>query len=275
MKILTANIAYGFKGMDNLASSLWHQLHIHGWGVLTYEFLPALRDTFASVSEERRVAYVKKKQHLGPTVELIQRADPDMLVLNEVIYELYREPLEQKCKEMGFTTIAWGVSTHYSGTSISTLVATKERGEIIPCTMPQRPSMGGGAGMTGIRLSGRPISIFGMHLTYRNPVMFSKQLAYIATMTKGEQTQGKEVVLAGDWNESEAAVSFNQDFKTLGLISADTQEKLTCPTFLPGFMQKSLDHIFMPAHWKSDHAEALAFGSDHLALFVEVKQNTI
>lgn len=270
MKILTANIAYGFANMDRLTSSIWHQLHIHGPGILTYEFLPGLRGLSPTVSEAKRVAYAKKNQHLKPVFDLIRRTAPDVLVLNETLYELYRDDIEQELRTMGFQTIAWGVSTHYPGTSISTLLATKEAGEVIPCTMPQRPSMGGGAGMAGIRLNSK-LSIFGMHLTYRNPPMFAKQLTYIADMAKKEKTRGNEIILAGDWNESEAAVCANADFKTLNLVSADPQEKLTCPTFLPRFMQKPLDHIFVSAGWKTDRAEAIAFGSDHLALLVETK----
>ncbi|MEK7093525.1 MAG: hypothetical protein AAB927_03520 [Patescibacteria group bacterium] len=274
MKILTANIAYGFKGMDRFASSVWHQLHIHGWGILTYELLPELRGMSPMVLEAKRVAYVKKNQHLEPVFDLIRHTAPDILVLNETLYELYRDEIERELRTMKFQTIAWGVSTHYPGTSISTLLATKELGEVIPCTMPQRPSMGGGAGMAGIRLDARSLSVFGMHLTYRNPPMFKKQLAYIADMAKKEQLRGNMNMLAGDWNEKEAVVCGNPDFARLGLVSADPNEKLTCPMFLPSFLQKSLDHIFIPAHWKIACAEAIAFGSDHLALLAEVSNST-
>lgn len=270
MKILTANIAYGFKGMDRFATSVWHQLHIHGPGILTYEFLPGLRGLSPTVSETRRVAYAKNHQHLEPIFNLVRSISPDVLTLNETLYEIYRDDIERELRANGFQTIAWGVSTHYPGTSISTLVATKESGDIIPCEMPQRPSMGGGAGMAGIRLRGKPLSVFGMHLTYRNPPMFAKQLAYIGSLAKKEQTQGREILLAGDFNESESAVRANPDFQTLGLVSADSREKLTCPTFLPPFARKPLDHVFMPSSWKTKHAEAIAFGSDHLALVADV-----
>jgi len=256
--------------MDSVVSSIWHQLHIHGPGVLTYEVFPGLRGLSPEVSESTRVAYAKKNQHLEPVFDLIKRIAPDALILNEALYELYKEDFERELRTNGFQTIAWGISTHYPGTSISTLLATKEAGDAISCTLPQRPSMGGGAGMAGIRLRGKSLSIFGMHLTYRNPPMFTKQLAYVAQMTKAERARGNEVILAGDFNESEAVVCSNSDFKALDLISADPQEKPTCPTFLPNWMQKPLDHIFMPADWKTNHAETISFGSDHLALLVDV-----
>ena len=195
MTILTANIAYGFSGMDRFFSSVRHQVHIHGPGILTYEFLPGLRGLSPVISETKRVAYARKNKHLEPVFDLIRRVSPDVLVLNETLYELYRDEIEDVLRRNAFKTIAWGVSTHYPGTSISTLLATKAPGKVVPCMMPQRPSMGGGAGMAGIRL--RDLSIFGLHLTYRNPPMFKKQLAYIAEMAKKEVALGNQMLLAG------------------------------------------------------------------------------
>ncbi|MEA2701870.1 MAG: hypothetical protein QOE22_579 [Candidatus Parcubacteria bacterium] len=271
MKILTINTAFGFTGMDRFATNLKRHLHMHGWGVLTYEFFPFLRGRSSRISKGKRIAYVKKHQYLDPYLELIQRIAPDILILNEALYELYHERIERELRAMGFQTIAWGLSEHYPGTTISIVVATKEPGEIIPCSMPQRPSMGGGAGMAGIRLKARPLTIFGVHLTYRNPAMFVKQLAYIAEMTTKERALGNEAVLAGDWNENETALYANPSFRLLGLVSADPDEKLTCPVFLPRFLQRALDHIFISPHWTRVHAETVASGSDHLALSVEVE----
>jgi endonuclease/exonuclease/phosphatase family metal-dependent hydrolase len=271
MTILTANIAYGFSGMDRLLPSVKHQLHIHGWGALTYEFLPPLRGTFATVSRLKRSAYVQKHRNLAPTLELVRQVQPDVLVLNETIYEIYRDELEAALRQLRFQTFAWGVSTHYPGTTIATLVATKEAGIPIPCTMPQRPSMGGGAGMAGIRLSNSSVSVFGVHLTYRSPTLFRRQLRYLAKVSAKENVRGNEVVLAGDWNECEATILANPDFKKLSLTPASLLEDATCPTFLPRFLRKPLDHVFIPPHWQRGHSKAVAFGSDHLALAVEVQ----
>lgn len=270
MKILTANIAYGFAGMDNFVSSVRHQLAIHGWGILAYEFFPPLRGKTAVVSETKRVAYVKAHKNLEMTFDMIKRYQPDVLVLNEVIYELYRDQMEQELKKEGFKSIAWGVSTHYNGTSISTLIATKQPGTAIPCTMPQRPSMGGGAGMAGIRLKERQLSILGMHLTYRSPTLFKRQIKYIVEIAVAEKALGNNIVLAGDWNESESAIFANPEFKTLDVVAGNSPEKLTCPTFFPQRLRKPLDHIFIPSHWKTTRSETIAFGSDHLALLEEV-----
>lgn len=270
LTILTANVGYGFAGMDHLALSVKHQLHIHGWGALAYLFCPPLFRECGKISRSRRVAYVLKNKNLGSTEEMISRTQPDVLVLNELIYELYGAEVETYLGQQGFQAIGWGISSHYPGTSISTLVAVKSGGELISCSMPQRPSIGGGAGMTGIRLAGRSQSVFGVHLTYRSPALFLQQIRYIARMAADEKARGNEVVIAGDWNESVSTITANSDFRSLGLMTGASRQHLTCPTFFPRFLRSSLDHVFVPNGWRQVRSDAIAFGSDHLALAVEV-----
>jgi endonuclease/exonuclease/phosphatase family metal-dependent hydrolase len=269
--LLTANIAYGFTDMDRLASSVRHQLQIHGWGALSYVMFPSLRGSPAKLSATKRTAYVLKHRNLGPTLEMIEQARADVVVLNEVIYELHRAELESALVQIGFQGIAWGVSTHYPGTSISTLVASKEPGTAIRCVMPQRPSMGGGAGMAGLRLLRTSRTIFGVHLTYRSPALFERQLDYIAQVAADEYARGREVIIGGDWNDSVSAIVKNPKFRSLNLVPASLTENATCPTFFPHFLRKPLDHIFIPCHWRGITSNTIAFGSDHLALAVEVR----
>jgi endonuclease/exonuclease/phosphatase (EEP) superfamily protein YafD len=259
--------------MDRLGCSLRHQLHIHGWGALTYKVFPSFRGRTARLSAAKRTKHVREHGNLGSTLGMVERAQPDLLVLNEVIYEFYREELEHSLQQMGFRSIAWGLSTHYPGTSLSTLVASKEPGIPIPCVMPQRPCMGGGAGMAGLRLLDTSRAVFGVHLTYRSPALFTRQLEYIVQTAAAEQSRGQRVILGGDWNESSHTVIRAANFKSLSLISAALMEPATCPTFLPKSFRKPLDHIFIPSYWQSISSNAIEFGSDHLALAVEVREN--
>jgi hypothetical protein len=269
LTILTANVGYGFAGMDRLVPSLKHQLHIHGWEVLAYLFCPSPFRKSGQISRSKRVAYVLKNKNLSSTEEMISRTQPDVLVLNELIYEVYGAEVEAYLRRQGFQTIGWGISSHYPGTTISTLVAVKAGGELISCSMPQRPSLGGGAGMAGIRLAGQ--SIFGVHLTYRSPALFVQQIRYIAKMAADERARGNEVVIAGDWNESASIINANSDFRSLSLMPGASREHLTCPTFFPSFLQNSLDHVFIPDNWQQVSSQTIPFGSDHLALAVEVR----
>jgi endonuclease/exonuclease/phosphatase family metal-dependent hydrolase len=274
LRILTANIAFGFAGMDHLLSSVKHHLHIHGLAILNCGFSQRADDRNMAI-RMRRVWYVKKHQNLNPTFDMIWRIQPDILILNEVIYELNREPFEEVLDRIGFRTMEWGVSNHYPGASISTLLATRASGTSIRCAMPQRPSMGGGAGMAGIELTVGSLRVFGMHLTYGGSQLFERQVKYIAEVARNQATRLSDVVVAGDWNASEATIFANQDFRSLNLVSGASIENPTCPSFFPRFLQRPLDHVFVPSRWKRVRSEAIAFGSDHLALMVDVESTDV
>jgi endonuclease/exonuclease/phosphatase family metal-dependent hydrolase len=270
LRILTANIAFGFVGMDRLLSSVRHHLHIHGLAILNCRFSRRSDDRIVAV-RMRRAKYISKHQNLNPTIDMIWRLQPDILILNEVIYELNRELFEDVLDRIGFQTIEWGVSNHYPGASISTLLATRAPGTSIRCAMPQRPSMGGGAGMAGVELAVGSLSVFGMHLTYGGSLLFERQVKYIAEVARNQATRLSNIVVAGDWNASEATIFANQDFRRLNLVSGASIENPTCPSFFPRFLQRPLDHVFVPSKWKRVRSEAIAFGSDHLALMVDVE----
>lgn len=126
--------------------------------------------------------------------------------------------------------------------------------------------------MAGIRLP--HLVAFGVHLTYRSPTLFKQQIAYIAKVAAAEGAVGRQIVLAGDWNETEATITANAAFARLNLASGAAQEEPTCPTFLPRPLQKPLDHIFVPQSWQRRDSKTVAFGSDHLALLVDVERDT-
>ena len=129
--------------------------------------------------------------------------------------------------------------------------------------------------MAGIRLTtGAAVSVFGVHLTYRSPALFKRQIKYIAEVASREQARGNDVVLAGDWNESTGTITANPEFGALSLVSSVSKEWLTCPTYLPRFLQKPLDHVFVPPSWRRIDSETIAFGSDHLVLAVKARPHT-
>jgi hypothetical protein len=271
LTILTANIAYGFAGMDRFASSLAHQFGIHGWGALTYATRFRLGKRIAELSLHKRQAHVVKHHTFRPVLDMIALVRPDFLVLNEAIYELCSAEIERSLGEIGFTAISWGKSSHYSGTTLSTLVAAKDAAFSIDCFMPQRPRFGGGAGMTGLRLSAMSISVFGVHLTYGSSALFRGQIEYIANVVTRERAFGRSVIIAGDWNERASTIMEIPEFQPVGLAPAASVQLLTCPTFLPRLFQMPFDHVFIPVEWHGLDARVIAFGSDHLALAVTVQ----
>jgi endonuclease/exonuclease/phosphatase family metal-dependent hydrolase len=254
-----------------MPTNIFNHFMVHGWGILTYPFIPKLRGKTNVISEWRRISFIEKRRNLEPVLKLIAEINPDLLVLNEAIYELYKGTIETALRDQGFQSISWGAGNHYLGTHFSTVVATKKHGAPIACNLPQRRVLGGGAGTSGIRLEKEKLSIFGLHLSLGVPALWNRQVDTVVLAAEEERARGQEVILAGDWNESEPLITEHPGFKKLKLISADSMRTLTCPTFFHPAM-KDLDHIFMPEAWQRKSINTFSFGSDHLALLAEVER---
>jgi len=266
MKILTANIAFGMPEMDRLGANIRAHLAIHGSKVFLHTFVPWLRGRLAN-ADVADGDYIRRKTDLSPTIALIRKLSPDILVLNEVLHDTHKDEIERALRGQGFSTIAWGLGGHYPSMRISTVIATKAAGEIIPCDMPQQPSMGGGAGCAQIQLPDG-IAIIGVHLGNGIPKLIKRQVHALATTTASALSHGHRAILAGDFNVSASYMQTFEEFKALSLVAADGDRLLTCPTFLP--FRKPLDHIFVPTSMEVTSIESLTFGSDHLAVCAEV-----
>ena len=156
MKILTANIALGLRNMDNLFTNLRSGSKYHSlFSILVMVFLPPLRGRFSGPAySPKRITFLRGHEDLNPTIKLISEANPDVLILNEVLPEIHRSRLDKELKNMGFVTISYGLDAKYPDAHLSTLVAVKEQGTPISITMPQTPHPGCGGGIAGIRLKG-------------------------------------------------------------------------------------------------------------------------
>ena len=266
MKILTANTAFGIR-MDSLWRHLRGHLAFHGAGAIAYLFFPPAHKLFPVAEAYSRARYLRAHSSISAILTLIEEENPDILVLNELIYELMHDPLKEALRQLGYTSFAWGKSEHHEDAHVSTLVAAKESGEAFPCTMPQNPYMGGGGGIAGLRL-GSGVSVIGAHLVNGQSI-WKAQVEAIADQAQKEIDSGNKVILAGDWNHNERAINEVESFRALGLKSVEKKESGTCPSFF--LWRFALDHIFISETWKSARANTLAFGSDHLALSAEIE----
>ncbi len=270
MKILTANIALGLKGMDNLFVNQYSHAMYHSWLVISSLTLKFLRGKVGrSNRSERRMRFLKKRDNLDATLRMIENVDPDMLVLAEVVYELHAKRLSAFLHERGYKSVAHGLGNHHEDAHVSVWVAAKEAGETFACDMPMPPYPGHGAGIAGIRLS-NGVSLIGVHLALGVPPVWNKQVTAVADLVASEEAQGRSVVVAGDWNHSSFAVGKNPTFAKLSLKTVDPKETRTCPTPFPDWLRMPLDHIFIPTSWTARRVGTEHFGSDHLALLAEV-----
>jgi endonuclease/exonuclease/phosphatase family metal-dependent hydrolase len=259
--------------MDKFIPNVRTHYAMHGSSVLTYHLGSLFRRRVTPVSPEKRAAYLKLHKDLSQTLALIDRTDPDLLVLNECLYGIWDTEIEEALKARGFKTLAWGLGGHYPGASISALIATKKEGVQIPASMPQGPTIGTGAGIAKIRLRDEKLTLIGVHLSLKMPAHWKNQVRAIAEAVLEEKQVGNDVIIAGDWNDDEKHIFAHETFRSLSLIPAVSPEIPTCPVFLPTHI-RPLDHIFIPPTMRTLSSKAIPFGSDHLALFAEVSALT-
>jgi endonuclease/exonuclease/phosphatase family metal-dependent hydrolase len=269
MKILTANIALGLRNMDRLTTNVRGVAAYHSLSsFLVAIFCPPLRGHWGGPPRSlKRVEYLQQHENLDATIRLISEADPDILILNEVVPEIHRSRLDHSLKEMGFVAIVYGLGDKYPDAHVSTLVAVKQEADVILAAMPQLPYPGCGGGIAGLRLK-NGMSVIGAHMALAGTDLWCQQLAAIATLVGDEKGLGNRAIFAGDCNETEEPI--NHSFSKLGLVSVDVHNTSTCPTSLPRIFRKSLDHIYVSNTWKIEDLRAIPFGSDHLALCAEV-----
>ena len=274
MKILTANIALGLANMDRLCSALRGHAAFHGPTILRFLVYPKSLKEAQARQSPGRVRYLARHVDLRATVELLERENADVLILNEVLPQFHRDILEPLFARLGYTSVAWGESIHYPDATVSTIVASKIAGVAVPIDLSWESHAGGGAGIAAIRLTDQPVTVVGLHLGIADkfPWLYKVEMQMLAQWVAQEKADGREVIIAGDWNASSASMARHRPFARLGLMNAD-KDTPTCPTFLP--WQKPLDHIFIPSGWTSSDLRAIPFGSDHLALSVEVAQGLL
>ncbi len=273
MKILTANIALGLRRMDHLITNVRSLAAYHSWSsFLTAILYPPLRGRWGGPPySSTRVGYLKKHSDLNATLQLISEADPDILVLNEIVFEIHKSHLDDALKQMEFTAIAYGLGGKYPDAHAVTLVAAKEDAAIIPAAMPQLPYPGCGGGIAMLRLK-RGISVVGAHMALPGTNLWPQQLDSIQALIEAEKNLGNEVVFAGDCNET--APPITAALSKFNIISVDKNRTPTCPLSLPRIFQKDLDHIYIPNTWSINDVRIIPFGSDHAAVCAELSRSS-
>ena len=189
-------------------------------------------------------------------------------MLNELIKQIQCSEIEKELSALGYSSIYFGYSAHHDDATVSSLVASKIKGEKLAIEFTEGAHAGGGGGIVGLRLVQSNITVVGVHMcTPKFPWLYDAQIADIVKFLETEKLLGREVIIAGDWNASTLFLKKYPAFSKLNLINSEG-DMLTCPTFLPKL--EPLDHIFVPQNFKTINSKTIAFGSDHLAVSVEV-----
>lgn len=270
IKIMTANIAFGLRNMDNLFVNILGHLVFHGWSIISVFINPASLRYGKSFPNPKRIPYIKKHGSLKLILDLIKKENPDILMLNEIIKQIHPQELKDSLQEFGYKSINFGYAIHHDDATCGSLVASKVVGEPIEIKFTLGRHAGGGAGVAILRLLNSNITIAAVHMSVPDkfPWLYDAEVEDLAEFISNEQSLGREVIIAGDWNTSTQFLQKYSSFTKLGLKNGEGDIP-SCPTFLPKL--KPLDHIFVPSKWKTLNAKTMSFGSDHLAVSICVE----
>lgn len=271
LKILTANIAFGLNNMDSLLTNIVGHLIFHGRQMITLFINPVSLKNRKGYLYPRRVKYLKRHSSLKNIIALIREESPDIIMLNELIFQLHKDELQNELINLGYKYFSWGFSEHYADTTVSSFVASKSKAESVMIKFPQESHAGGGAGIASIRFSESNITAISVHMCVSDkfPWLYDAEIETITKFIQGEKSTGREVVIGGDWNASASYLKKYDLFSKSNFINSEG-DLPTCPTFFPKL--NSLDHVFIPNNWKTLNAKTISFGSDHLAVSVEVEK---
>src|SRR3989344_263276 len=280
LKILTANVAMGNSNADKFLPCIKSLLWFHNWRVVPFIIsggrFGKIFD-YSSYPRLGRIEWFKAHSSLEKTIGLIAKENPDVFVLNELLYQIHHKPLNTALVRLGYKNLVWGMSPHHPDAILSTVVASRLPVLLgaAPLDLPWGRQIGGGGGAAYMRLADAPITVVGCHLVIGKGMrsVFEKEIAALKNFSESEERQGRQVVMAGDFNAVNERIQCTANFAALKLKTV-TPEK-TNPVFLPKILQSACDHIFLPLEWQVLETRFPYFGSDHLAVVAEGKITSI
>lgn len=275
MKILTANIAMGNPHADRLWPNLRGLMWFHNWRVIPY-LLSGGRFggvfDYGSYARPGRAEYLREHSSLKKIVGLIVAEEPDILVLNEVLRQVHYEDFSMALKRLGYRDMIWSWSPHHPDATLGTMVASKLLlQDAAVLDLPWGRQIGGGGGAAYVRSAHAPLTVIGCHLVIGEVMrpLFEREVAAMVQFASEEQSVGRQVVIAGDFNAEERRIQKTSNFSSLRLKTVTTQN--TNPTCLPKIFRTACDHVFIPSDAQGSKTRFLSFGSDHLAVVTEIK----
>jgi hypothetical protein len=257
-----------FEGM-----SIDYRFAIFDWGLVV---------SLVGLGLKKLLLKRQSKNRNHPVLELIQKCDPDILILNETMPDINEQTKRILAEHNYMYTIGYPKDSNWR-IPWATIIATKYTGDSHLFQIP-----GSGGGSAEYRFKYVPISLVALHTSALNRKIRLDQIKYAVQHTKKLLNQGIFPIIAGDLNEE--IDSFYYLFKNLPI------SHYTLPTFpsknIFRFLQKkqwwmlrkilklkniqrSIDHIFLPQKWKVTSLTSYATSSDHDALIIKTIPNWI
>lgn len=184
MKVLYYNHCYGFQARRFLTLARTHFWHFLG-----------------------RIERKRSASSIESTLELIQKEDPDLLILSEVFGETQRLELKAALQLQGYDYFSVGQGHRFGAKSkehVELLLASKmpiEKIQSEPIDAP--PVWGQGGGILCVRIPDIDCTVIAVHLAHnvqRSQASLQKQMKTIEQCMNDPSSQSKRVLLLGDMN---------------------------------------------------------------------------
>jgi len=248
MKFATYNIMFGMRGNSLLLNVLGH-FAIHG------------------VHSRNLTDYLSR--YNKQAVQLALETNAEVISFNEVLGTLRNDEIINQFRKNDYNFFSWGAAGHYSQPlDIGTLIASKKEFERIPFYLPMANKMGGGAGACAIYLKDKNIVSLAVHFGLKEKIRV-KQIEAVVDFLEKKKSEGRRIVLMGDFNSDEYTLNEDERFKRLGLKSANE-----IPTFqFMGIItpNKSIDNIFYGPRLRLKERGVSGGYSDHKLVWADLE----
>jgi endonuclease/exonuclease/phosphatase family metal-dependent hydrolase len=209
-KIATYNTCFGMK-----SNSAWS----------------AYNTTWNIIHGGKPVNFLEKRINFSSLFDVLEKVNPDVLVLNEIFDDLMTIPLKEKLNKLGYTFFYIGNSGHHEKPlCISTILVTKIESRVIknPLTFAKgKPGSGGGA--IAVFIPSLNVYILGCHLAFKKKYI-DEQILQIDKFYKNLKNSNSTIILVGDFNRSPDFLKKKSEF---GKEMKSAITETTFPSFFP------------------------------------------
>lgn len=191
----------------------------------------AYNTTWNVVHGKKSVDFLEKRINLVSFFSVLEKVNPDVLVLNEIFDDLVLIPLKEGLHKIGYEFIHIGNSGHHEKPlCISTIVATKLFSRVIPNPLvfaKGQPGSGGGA--VAIEIPEFHTYVLGCHLAFKKEYI-NDQILQLDNFYEDFKNSDSTLLFVGDFNRTP---DFFERKSKFGKEMKRAIKKRTFPSFFP------------------------------------------
>ncbi len=236
----------------------------------------------------KRKKCIQREQHLRdgkhPVEQIIQKYQPEVLVMNEVIYAPWGSETKSLLDKYNYAYRIIGLPKKLKKSlARNTLIASKLPGKSVNIPI----SNFAGGHFCALRIKNSDVLILGIHASAFAPKIRSQQIKEVFEFSKQKIQDGLQVVVAGDFNYelpqdkgiqipmgllnyTKPSFPHPNLLKKINLLPRISQKLLQSLLSLSNGGQRSINHILIPSNWTMLNFCSEVTSSDHSGLIAKI-----